>query len=164
MASSFFQQITYPTTLQNLINKGYGTIIDRNIESLSNWYDSDKSWATVSLFSSIIWSGNINQGQQNIFSSQQILFMIVSTLANIFVLTYHYTNVPHPKFALTLFSRLCIRAHVISGSIGVFVPLYVFFSVPSDLVKMLMFIFVAWDMVFALSAFFQVEYMHYIAL
>ena len=139
-----------------MLDKGYGWCdIDANLQILLDWFDYDKSWAAVRWFDSIIWSRRINEGQQYIFTSQQIIFLIVSLLANIKILTYHFTSPNHPKFAVTPFSRWCIRTHVLSGSIGVILPLYVFFTTEHQLATALMFVFVAWDFVFAISAVFQ---------
>jgi hypothetical protein len=149
-------QVSAAKHLEHLLEEGYGwCIIDRNLELVDNWFDSERSWASVSWFTSIVWSQNINHGQQVIFSSQQILFMIVSVLANLRIISYHFSNEHHPKFSLTSFSRWCIRVHVLSGSIGVFLPLYVFFALEQSSTTALMFIFGAWDFIFSISALFQ---------
>jgi hypothetical protein len=114
--------------LQSLLNEGY----EMCGNGVNSWYDNNKSWADVAWFTSTLWSRNINQGQQLIFSSQQVLFMIVSVIANAKIMSFHYTTANHPKFALTFFSLCCIRIHVLPGSIGVLFPLYVFFAVEQE--------------------------------
>lgn len=65
-------QISAAENLQSLLNEGYGWCdIDRNLETLNNWFNEDKSWAVVQWFESVIWSSNINHGQQIIFTTQR---------------------------------------------------------------------------------------------
>jgi hypothetical protein len=101
------------------------------------------------------WTPRINQGPYIIFNTQQLLFMIVSILANSYILFYHYTNAPHPKFTISWLRRVCIKTHIIAGSIGVIIPLYVFFSTNQTAGLICMWTFVAWDMIFAISAYIQ---------
>lgn len=45
------------------------------------------------------------------------LLVIASALANVIVLTYHYTIPAHPKFIVRPWRRTVLRIHIISGSI-----------------------------------------------
>ncbi|MEM7119040.1 MAG: EF-hand domain-containing protein [Chloroflexota bacterium] len=58
-----------------------------------------------------------------------LLFLAVAcTLGNVFVLFYHYTTPPHPKFLLLSKRKIAIRTHVISGSVELLAGIIAFFS------------------------------------
>uniref|UniRef100_A0A8J7D9H8 EF-hand domain-containing protein n=2 Tax=Desmonostoc muscorum TaxID=1179 RepID=A0A8J7D9H8_DESMC len=59
---------------------------------------------------------------------QKIILCGASILCNFYVLYYHYTNPPHPKFLMLPKRKLSIRTHVISGSIEVLFGVIAFFS------------------------------------
>ncbi|TAG94898.1 MAG: EF-hand domain-containing protein [Oscillatoriales cyanobacterium] len=59
---------------------------------------------------------------------QKIILCGASILSNFYVLYYHYTNPPHPKFLMLPKRKLSIRTHVISGSIEVVFGVIAFFS------------------------------------
>ena len=50
---------------------------------------------------------------------QLSLIAFVATFCNIFVLGFHWTNQPHPKFLLLTWRKVCIRLHVLSGSVEI---------------------------------------------
>ena len=130
--------------------------INTNLESLLYWFNSKYSWAQSVWFNELVWStDSINYGPKVIFNIQQLLFITCSILANIVVLMYHYTHSAHPKYSFSWLSRLCIRLHIIAGSIGVIVPIYVFFTTHVLTARICMYIFVISDFVFALTASYQ---------
>lgn len=51
---------------------------------------------------------------------QLFILAVASVISNFFVLFYHYTVPPHPKFLLLTPRKISIRVHVISGSIELF--------------------------------------------
>jgi Ca2+-binding EF-hand superfamily protein len=59
---------------------------------------------------------------------QKLILCGASILSNFYVLYYHYTNPPHPKFLMLPKRKLSIRTHVISGSIEVLFGVIAFFS------------------------------------
>ncbi|MBW4675895.1 MAG: EF-hand domain-containing protein [Desmonostoc geniculatum HA4340-LM1] len=59
---------------------------------------------------------------------QKLILCGASILCNFYVLYYHYTNPPHPKFLMLPKRKLSIRTHVISGSIEVLFGVIAFFS------------------------------------
>lgn len=48
---------------------------------------------------------------------QKIALCVASVLCNFYVLYYHYTNPPHPKFLMLPARKFSIRVHIISGTI-----------------------------------------------
>jgi hypothetical protein len=129
--------------------------VKESINALNVWFDSSRSWADSAWLDISVWNPRINYGQNLIFTTQQILFVIVSLMANLRIIHYHHTRAPHPKFTMTRFSRICIKMHVFSGSIGVLLPLWVFFSADEFSGKILMFICSFFDFVFCVTAYFQ---------
>jgi Ca2+-binding EF-hand superfamily protein len=59
---------------------------------------------------------------------QKLILCGASILSNFYVLYYHYTNPPHPKFLMLPKRKLSIRTHVISGSIEIVFGVIAFFS------------------------------------
>ncbi|HLO86264.1 MAG TPA: EF-hand domain-containing protein [Nostocaceae cyanobacterium] len=59
---------------------------------------------------------------------QKLILCGASILSNFYVLYYHYTTPPHPKFLMLPKRKLSIRTHVISGSIEVVFGVIAFFS------------------------------------
>ncbi|WP_017653719.1 EF-hand domain-containing protein [Fortiea contorta] len=59
---------------------------------------------------------------------QKLILCAASILCNFYVLYYHYTTPPHPKFLMLPKRKLSIRTHVISGSIEVVFGVIAFFS------------------------------------
>ena len=43
--------------------------------------------------------------------------VVISTVANLMVMVYHYVVPPHPKFLLTGLRRLNLRLHILSGTV-----------------------------------------------
>ena len=124
-----------------------------NMDQLNAWFDPSQSFAQALWFNSNLWNVQINQGQQIIFTSQQIGFIIVSLLANALVIFYHITNPPHPKFHLNVITKATIKIHVLSGIVGVILPLFVFFSTfNQSALIVVMFVCVSFDCMFAVTA------------
>jgi hypothetical protein len=126
--------------------------VNNNLKNLQVFFSKDTSWASYKWFLTSSWSPRINEGPYIIFTTQQLLFIVVSVLANIFIIFYHFSEPVHPKFTISFLRRVCIRVHVFSGSIGVILPLYIFFTSNQYAGWIGMFIFVAWDIIFAISA------------
>jgi Ca2+-binding EF-hand superfamily protein len=59
---------------------------------------------------------------------QKLFLCAASILSNFYVLYYHYTTPPHPKFLMLPKRKLSIRTHVISGSIEIVFGVIAFFS------------------------------------
>lgn len=59
---------------------------------------------------------------------QKLFLCAASILSNFYVLYYHYTTPPHPKFLMLPKRKLSIRIHVISGSIEIVFGVIAFFS------------------------------------
>jgi Ca2+-binding EF-hand superfamily protein len=59
---------------------------------------------------------------------QKLFLCAASILSNFYVLYYHYTTPPHPKFLMLPKRKLSIRTHVISGSMEVVFGVIAFFS------------------------------------
>lgn len=59
---------------------------------------------------------------------QKLILCAASILSNFYVLYYHYTNPPHPKFLMLPKRKLSIRTHVISGTIEIVFGVIAFFS------------------------------------
>ncbi|MDZ8236796.1 MAG: EF-hand domain-containing protein [Nostoc sp. ChiQUE01a] len=59
---------------------------------------------------------------------QKLTLCAASILSNFYVLYYHYTNPPHPKFLMLPKRKLSIRTHVISGTIEIVFGVVAFFS------------------------------------
>ena len=122
--------------------------INDDLQRLQGWLDDQVSWGGFQWFTTTAWNNRINEGPYLIFNTQQLLFIIVSLLANIYILFYHYTEPVHPKYTISFYRRMTIRIHVLSGSIGVILPLYTFFTTNIFAGYVCMFIFVIWDIIF----------------
>ncbi|MBD2613187.1 EF-hand domain-containing protein [Nostoc punctiforme FACHB-252] len=59
---------------------------------------------------------------------QKLILCAASIFSNFYVLYYHYTNPPHPKFLMLPKRKLSIRTHVISGTIEIVFGVIAFFS------------------------------------
>jgi hypothetical protein len=57
---------------------------------------------------------------------QRAAFVVVSVIGNARILWYHWTTPAHPKFSVSMGSRVAIAVHVLSGTIGVAAPLVPF--------------------------------------
>eukprot|EP00927_Polykrikos_kofoidii_P011163 TRINITY_DN14712_c0_g1_i1.p1 TRINITY_DN14712_c0_g1~~TRINITY_DN14712_c0_g1_i1.p1 ORF type:complete len:491 (+),score=84.83 TRINITY_DN14712_c0_g1_i1:124-1473(+) len=53
------------------------------------------------------------------YTIQLLLVAFLSTVNNVWVLIFHWTTPPHPKFLLLLDRRISIRMHVLSGTIEI---------------------------------------------
>jgi hypothetical protein len=104
-------------------------------------YQWAKAQWTVPLFE----SGHV------IYALQRLLFAVFSVIANCFILFYHWTNPPHPKFTVLKRSRYIIRAHLLSGTINVALPVVAFCTTNKDLVTSIIWITVAFDVVHLLT-------------
>ena len=144
-------------SLNELISSGKYSwcSINNDLERLQSWFNDQESWGSYQWFSSAAWSSRINEGPYLIFNTQQLLFILVSLLANTYILFYHFTEPVHPKYTISFFRRMTIRIHVLSGSIGVVLPLYCFFTTNIFAGYVCMFIFVIWDIVFNISSIIQ---------
>lgn len=69
---------------------------------------------------------------------QKLILCGASILSNFYVLYYHYTTPPHPKFLMLPKRKLSIRTHVISGSIEVVFGVIAFFSSHPEIPAMIM--------------------------
>jgi hypothetical protein len=120
------------------------------------WFDQGQSWAQTVWFSSLHWEvESVNIGPRIVFTTQQLLFVLASVLANSYILKFHWSVAPHPKFSLSFLSRFMIRLHVLSGTIGVTLPLYVFFTTDEASALICMYFCCAFEWLFSLSAFIQ---------
>ena len=148
-------QIQSLTKIQQLIGSGHfdWCSLETSVDSLVNWYNGDRSWIWAAWFSSTTWdTSRVNVGPYIIFTTHEIVFIILSLLANALIIFYHLTNPPHPKYSLSVKTKISIRAHVVSGVIGVVLPLFVFFTTNQMIGKVLMAIVVAWDAIFITTA------------
>ena len=134
--------------------------INDDLQRLQGWLDDQVSWGGFQWFTTTVWNNRINEGPYLIFNTQQLLFIIVSLLANIYILFYHYTEPVHPKYTISFYRRMTIRIHVLSGSIGVILPLYTFFTTNIFAGYVCMFIFVIWDIIFNFSSIIQAPYVY----
>ena len=80
-----------------------------------------------------------------------MLFAVISIFANFGILWYHWTTPPHPKFHVLARSRLFIRAHLVSGTINVVLPIVAFCTTDKDLMTVIMWITVGFDFVHLLT-------------
>lgn len=58
----------------------------------------------------------IHIGEQPVSTNLWVL-VIISALANLYILFYHYTTPAHPKFLMLRGRRIWLRIHIISGSL-----------------------------------------------
>ncbi len=135
-------------------------LLNDDIIRLRYWYDDDVSWASTVWFLGRHWKDRLNQGSFTISTSAMILFLVISVVANIKIVHYHLTSAPHPKYSLTVLSKLCIRVHVFTGILGVVLPLYVFFSSDEPSAFIVMCAVCAADFIFAFTAFLQTPNVH----
>jgi len=75
-------------------------------------------------------------------TNQKIALCTASILCNFYVLYYHYTTPPHPKFLMLPARKFSIRVHTISGTIEVVCGIIAFFSSDPTI----------WAIIMALSA------------
>jgi hypothetical protein len=75
-------------------------------------------------------------------TNQKIALCAASILCNFYVLYYHYTTPPHPKFLMLPARKFSIRVHTISGTIEVVCGIIAFFSSDPTI----------WAIIMALSA------------
>jgi Ca2+-binding EF-hand superfamily protein len=61
-------------------------------------------------------------------TNHKIALCAASILCNFYVLYYHYTNPPHPKFLMLPSRKFSIRVHTISGTIELICGIIAFFS------------------------------------
>jgi Ca2+-binding EF-hand superfamily protein len=61
-------------------------------------------------------------------TNHKIALCAASILCNFYVLYYHYTNPPHPKFLMLPTRKFSIRVHTISGTIELVCGIIAFFS------------------------------------
>jgi hypothetical protein len=126
------------------------------LETKKEWFNKHMSFGKVQWFMASLWSyDRINYGQTLIHRIHEISFLVFSVLANIFVLHFHYTNAPHPKYSLKPQSRISIRVHVISGTVGIILPLYVFFTTNESAAYGAMFACVLFDYIHDLTGLIQ---------
>lgn len=59
----------------------------------------------------------LTPGTAALDTRHRLVLCAASALANLFVLYYHYTTPPHPKFLMLTRRRISIRLHVIAGSV-----------------------------------------------
>jgi hypothetical protein len=159
---SFFTQLLSQTcqsdaqaNLLELANQEhYGwCAVNDELEEKITWFDSGRSFAFASWLNPRIWTNKrINFGQTFIMTAHAVSFIGASVIANIFVLIFHFSHSPHPKFSFTFFSRSIIRLHIYTGAIGVVLPLYVFFGKDEYSGGIAMLVFCIVDYVFALTA------------
>lgn len=69
---------------------------------------------------------------------QKLALCVASFLCNFYVLYYHYTNPPHPKFLMLPKRNLSIKTHVISGTIEVLFGVIAFFSSSPEIPAIIM--------------------------
>lgn len=69
---------------------------------------------------------------------QKLILCGASILSNFYVLYYHYTTPPHPKFLMLPKRKLSIRTHLISGTIEVVFGVIAFFSSNPEIPAMIM--------------------------
>lgn len=129
--------------------------LKHSLQSLVNWYDRDTSFADTRWFNSDVYSSNINEGPIILLSTAEIWFLILSLIANTQVVWFHLTNVPHPKFTLSLAARICIKIHVLFGITVIVLPVYVFFTSNMVAARVCMFIVCVCDLIFSFSAMYQ---------
>lgn len=78
---------------------------------------------------------------------QRLLFAVFSVLANFGILYFHWTTPPHPKFTVLARSRWSIRAHLLSGTIGVVIPIWAFCTTSSRISSAIMWTVACTDVV-----------------
>lgn len=64
-------------------------------------------------------------------SSGTQLLVLLSAIANVVVIVYHYTVPPHPKFLMVPFRRAILRVHITSGTIELFAGLLALYAGPN---------------------------------
>ncbi len=69
-----------------------------------------------------------NLSSEATLSNQKLALCAASILCNFYVLYYHYTNPPHPKFLMLPTRKFSIRVHTISGTIELVCGIIAFFS------------------------------------
>ena len=69
---------------------------------------------------------------------QKLILCAASILCNFYVLYYHYTTPPHPKFLMLPKRSLSIKTHVISGTIEVIFAIVAFFSSSPEIPAIIM--------------------------
>ncbi|WP_309731760.1 EF-hand domain-containing protein [Chamaesiphon sp. OTE_75_metabat_556] len=69
-----------------------------------------------------------NFSSEVVVTNQKLALCIASILCNFYVLYYHYTNPPHPKFLMLPARKFSIRVHIISGTIELGCGIVAFFS------------------------------------
>ena len=72
-----------------------------------------------------------------------------------YILNYHYTVPAHPKYSLQASTRLSLRIHILTGTVGVLLPLYVFFSTNQAVGVSIMWLVAIVDLIFSCTAAFQ---------
>ena len=86
---------------------------------------------------------------------QRLLFVAFSVVANMGILYYHWTTPPHPKFTVLRKSRISIRAHLLSGTINVCLPIAAFCTVNKDISTTIMWITVFFDIIHLITVLIQ---------
>lgn len=69
-----------------------------------------------------------NLSSEVALTNHKIALCAASILCNFYVLYYHYSNPPHPKFSMLPARKLSIRVHTISGTIELICGIIAFFS------------------------------------
>ncbi len=64
-------------------------------------------------------------------SSGTQLLVLLSAIANVVVIVYHYAVPPHPKFLMVPFRRAILRVHITSGTIELFAGLLALYAAPN---------------------------------
>ena len=125
--------------------------VDAMLEARKDWYDPSVTY-TVALYGSPNWRATGATYTTSIYLTQRIAYIAVSLVGNARVLWFHWTTPAHPKFTLDPFNRLALKIHVISGSINVILPLFVFFVVGEALGRLLALIVVAVELAHCATA------------
>lgn len=119
--------------------------LKRDLAVTTLWYDDEATYVRA-LYGAHQWVRNFGNYGVWVGLTQRIVFAVVSLLGNMRVVWFHWMTPAHPKFTLDPLNRLAIKAHVVSGSLNVVVPLVAMFS-PSWLGRALMFAVCVFELV-----------------
>jgi hypothetical protein len=130
--------------------------INQDLEGLVSWFSDSESFSKSQWLDPTAWSPfQINHGQTVIFTTHMISFIVMSVIANALVLFYHFSHSAHPKFSFSTSTQIYLKIHIYSGTVGVLLPLYVFFTTNQHHGFICMLACVIMDYVFAYTAFRQ---------
>ena len=74
-------------------------------------------WSLPALWMAAVFVFTLHLSPAREHGPQTLLLCGASVFANFFVLRYHYTHPPHPKFVMLPARRRCLRVHIVSGSV-----------------------------------------------